>query len=241
MLFRSVIDESEIKKLCNLHVASFEASLQSDMPEMEPGHPIHTLRAENSLADKKAEQLHSIVGQATDDLSFSASHKGLVDAVQDMSGIIRHYERKENQLFPLMETHGLTAPPQVMWAIHDDIRAMFKKSQAALDAKDRENVVAFVSELAVAIRDMIYKEEQILFPMVYETFTDEDWSRVRLGEEEIGFAWVEPGDVWQAPAVSASTVSKEGGDLVSLDAGTLRPEVVNAILKIGRASCRERE
>ena len=40
------------------------------------------------------------------------------------------------------------------------------------------------------IRDMIYKEEHILFPLAIDTLNSEEWERVRNGEEEIGFAWI---------------------------------------------------
>ncbi|MFW5734122.1 MAG: DUF438 domain-containing protein, partial [Oceanidesulfovibrio sp.] len=229
-LVKEGIDESEIKKLCNLHVELFEHSVQSELPEMEPGHPIHTMQAENRVADEKAEQLQQSACQITDDLTFAAARSGLQETVESLAKIIRHYERKENQLFPIMEAHDLTAPPQVMWAIHDDIRAAFKQTRAALEAGDRETAVSLATELAVAIRDLIHKEERILFPMVYETFSDEDWARVRSGEEEIGFAWVEPGDVWKAPSIEGKE-SRQQSCLVSLDAGKLRPEVINAILK----------
>jgi len=223
------IDEMEIRKLCDLHVELFEESLDSDLPDMVPGHPVHTMQAENREADGKAEALFNGAGQAVDELTFSAARPGLLKAVEDLSHIVRHYERKENQLFPLMESQGLTAPPQVMWAIHDDIRGLFKQVRTGLEAGDREAVVPLVTELAVAIRDMIHKEEKILFPMVHDTFTEEDWARVRRGEEEIGFAWVTPGDEWEPVSATERQARRTGA--VSLNAGELRPEVVNAILK----------
>ena len=88
--------------------------------------------------------------------------------------------------------------------------------------------VAAVSELVLAVRDMVFKEERILFPMVYETFSEADWRKVRRGEAEIGFAWVNPGDAW-LPADEAA--SAESGGLVRLDCGRLEPEVLNAVLK----------
>lgn len=224
------IDESEIKKLCNLHVELFESSVDSELPEMVPGHPIHTMQAENREAVKKAERLDEAVEQASDDLTYAAAHQGLQKGVNELSDIIRHYERKENQLFPIMESHGLTAPPQVMWAIHDDIRQLFKQTRTALEIDDRERSLSLVSELSVAIRDLIHKEETIMFPMCFEAFSEEDWGKVRLGEEEIGFAWVVPGDEWQSVNGKIRT-SGVGADLVSLEAGKLRPEVVNAIFK----------
>ena len=225
------VDEAEIKKLCNLHVELFESSLDSELPEMLPGHPLHTLQAENREADKKASVLKDGATRITDDLAFSSARQGLLQHLEDFSEIVRHYERKENQLFPLMEAHGLTAPPQVMWAIHDDIRAMFKQLRSALESDNREVAVPLASELAVAVRDLIYKEEKVLFPMTLETFTEDDWSKVRRGEEEIGFAWIIPGNDWQPQGALSSDSSQYTGNLVQLSAGKLSPEVVDAIFK----------
>ncbi|WP_207265091.1 DUF438 domain-containing protein, partial [Desulfovibrio sp. Huiquan2017] len=224
------IDESEIKRLCNLHVELFESSVDSELPEMAPGHPIHTMQAENREAARKAERLDEAVKQTSDDLTYAAAHQGLQNGVNELADIIRHYERKENQLFPIMESHGLTAPPQVMWAIHDDIRQLFKQTRAELETNDREKSLSLISNLSVAVRDLIHKEETIMFPMCFEAFSEEDWVKVRLGEEEIGFAWVVPGNEWQ-PASDKARASDAGPGLVSLEAGELRPEVVNAILK----------
>ena len=47
-----------------------------------------------------------------------------------------HYLRKENQLFPFLEQHGVEGPSKVMWAIHDDIRALIKQARAAIADDD---------------------------------------------------------------------------------------------------------
>ena len=225
------VPESEIKKLCSLHVELFTAD--ADKPELPPlpeGHPIRTFQAENALAEEKASRLSTILGGIRDELGYSGARNALAQGVGDLSAIVRHYERKENQLFPIMEAHGLTAPPQVMWEIHDDIRALFKDAQAKLAAGGHGPAVAAVSELALAVRDMVFKEERILFPMVWEAFSEEDWRKVRKGEAEIGFAWVDPGEAW-LPAGEGVSAGAPAGGLVRLDCGQLAPEVVNAMLK----------
>ncbi len=224
------IPESEIKKLCNLHVELFTAG--SDAPELPPlpdGHPIRTFQAENALAEEKASNLSTILGGVRDALGYSGARGALKNGVADLAAIIRHYERKENQLFPIMEAHGLTAPPQVMWEIHDDIRAMFKKAQSCLESAEHAPAVEAVSELVLAVRDMVFKEERILLPMVFESFSEEDWRKVRRGEAEIGFAWVDPGDAW-LPAGEATVEGRAAG-LIPLDCGQLEPEAINALLK----------
>jgi len=226
------VPETEIKRLCNLHVELFTAD--SDQPQLPPlpeGHPIHTFQAENAIAEAKAAELLTVVGGIGDERAYSAVRGDLKKGITDLSDIIRHYERKENQLFPVMEAHGLTAPPQVMWEIHDDIRAMFKAALARLDTEDRASVVEAVSELTAAVRDMIFKEDSILFPMVYEAFSEADWIKVRRGEAEIGYAWVDPGQAWLPAAGAPSEERAAARGWIRLDAGQLEPEVINAVLK----------
>jgi DUF438 domain-containing protein len=93
-----------------------------------------------------------------------------------------------------------------MWAIHDDIRGHLKDFRRLLEAKDLDSALRLGRWLATEMADMIYKEEKILFPMSLETLDDADWARVKRGEEEIGYAWIEPGAEW-TPAVLPS----EGG------------------------------
>ncbi len=242
-LVRGGVPETEIKRLCQMHVELFTSGTDApQLPDLPSGHPIHTLRAENREAEARAAKLQEAAGQASDPLSFAAARAGLAAGVADLAQIIRHYERKENQLFPIMERHGLTAPPQVMWEIHDDIRKQFKQAAALLDAGDAD-AAPLVAELCVAVRDMVFKEERVLLPMVWETFDEADWARVRLGEEDIGFSWVTPGTEWTPPPLPAEAGGGAGAGAASggasgaaqgfidLDAGRLSAEVLNAILK----------
>lgn len=226
------IPETEIKKLCDLHVELFTKGIEAaELPPLPKGHPIHTFREENALADEKAETLFKTASAIVDNFGYSAAQSGLKNGVKDLSDIVRHYERKENQLFPIMEAHGLTAPPQVMWEIHDDIRAMFKGVLAKLGTDDHAAAVEAVSELTVAVRDMIFKEERILFPMVHEVFSEQDWFKVRQGEAEIGFSWVDPGDAWMPACEDPDRGNKAVPDGIFLDAGKLTPEVINGVFK----------
>ncbi|MBM3299970.1 MAG: hemerythrin domain-containing protein [Deltaproteobacteria bacterium] len=71
----------------------------------------------------------------------------------------KNLTRKENQLFPILEAYGITAPPEVMWAVHDDIRASIKAAQKSIDQSEAHVAVPAVNEMIPSIRGMIYKEE----------------------------------------------------------------------------------
>lgn len=250
--------EMEIKRLCDVHVAVFRESLdRQPPPESLPGHPIHTFRAENEAAagvlDRLQEAIEALLETPADPSRLEEARRRLAE----MREYERHYRRKENLLFPYLERKGFSGPSTVMWAIHDDIRGGWKALDTLLqegpgdDPEDfRARVVGVFEPLATAIREMFYKEENILFPTALQMLSAEDWLAIRAQEPEIGYAYVEPGDRWPPqglpvapapapppppePKAAAPTPLPETRALASvllhLDTGTLSPEEVNLVL-----------
>ena len=46
------------------------------------------------------------------------------------------------------------------------------------------------------MREMIYKEERILFPTALERLAEEDWLAMHAQEEDFGFSYVTRGSEW---------------------------------------------
>lgn len=116
-----------------------------------------------------------------------------------------------------------------MWALHDDIRAMLRDVRAKVKADTIKPLE--LKTLITMLRDMIYKEEHILFPMTLDTLSDEDWLKVMAGESEIGYSWVEPEKGWQ-PTSAATQVEMMAGKVgsMNLDTGQLTQEQMNLLL-----------
>ena len=231
---QSLIDEGlpeeEVKRLCDVHVEVFRHSLdEQEVPRPPDGHPVHTLMVENRASENIMVEIEALIGEP----STLGEHMAELGALVERLGEIeKHYLRKENQLFPRLEAKGMSGPSQVMWAIHDDIRAVLKKASAQMEEGD-VGVAGTLDELIVTIRDMIYKEENILFPMSMEALTTEDWLKVKEGEEEIGYAWIEPLVDWspkieEAPQVDAAPPA--GEVKAELDVGSLTHEQINLVL-----------
>ncbi len=155
----------DIKRLCDVHVQVFRESLdEQTRPDAPPGHPVHTFRAENAALGEVAERLKCALedlGSPADAAAFGKRKGEVRDLTETLAAVERHYLRKENQLFPLLERYGVTGPTQVMWAIHDDVRRLLKEFGGALDAGDLEGVSGKGAELAQTMIEIIYKEENI--------------------------------------------------------------------------------
>lgn len=233
-LVKEGLPETEIKKMCHLHAALFKNALDGqEVPSMPPGHPVHTFMEENRLAKQLLAELHEElhkVGEEPGETVWSFVVGQLRFLVQELAGIQVHYVRKENQLFPLLEQHDLSAPGKVMWEVHDDIRRQFRSTQELLTGKDRSATRKALMALLEAVDDMIQKEERILYPMTLNVLSEQDWQRCRVGEEEIGYAFdVTPGKEWSVDTLAMVTNEPSSG-LIDLATGKLPPEVIDAML-----------
>ncbi len=211
--------QEEIKRLCDVHVEVFKKSLEKQVvPGLPAGHPVHTYMLENRAAEDIMKELEK------------EEESGLFQVMlEKLAAIETHYVRKENQLFPILEAKGISGPSKVMWSLHDDIRAMLRDVQK----KTKAGVVPETEMKALLhmIRDMIYKEEHIFFPMALESLTEEDWGRVRTGEEEVGYAWVRPEADWKTAGAGPdqrSAADRTGS--VTLDTGLLSTDQINLLL-----------
>lgn len=243
------LPEAEIKRLCSLHVDLFKGALDEAPAVSAPaGHPVRTYMDENAkameLADEiiaQVDRMHRTPGDRTsplDEMAWSFSSRYVKELLEDLGHIEVHYTRKENQLFPLLEENGIEAPPKVMWEVHDDIRGLFKAARAAMENLAATTAALAARDTAEAVKDMVYKEEKVLFPMALESLTEAQWARVRHGEDEIGYAWVTPGDEWTPQAtdltglaVATAASQTHAARLVQLDTGALAPNVLNQMLR----------
>ncbi|MFH1759960.1 MAG: DUF438 domain-containing protein, partial [bacterium] len=117
---QKLIDEGmpheEVKRLCDVHVKVFQEALEAkDTPVAPKGHPVHTLIQENRKTEELIKDMEKQITR---------------EKIAVFEEIDRHYLRKENQLFPLLEKHDISGPSQVMWSLHDDIRAQIKALKA---------------------------------------------------------------------------------------------------------------
>jgi DUF438 domain-containing protein len=217
---QSLIDEGlspdEIKKFCNVHALIFESALaKAGREETSPYHPVYLFKLENREIEKLVDSLKNAAAGAV---------PGLLARLKEIE---KHYERKEQLLFPYLEKHGFMGPSKVMWGKDNEIRDMLR---AAVTAPSGEAVAGLAEE----VLGMIFKEENILFPTALEKLSADEWVEILKESDEIGYTFI------RKPAATDELVQKLQQTLceeavfkdgaIELPTGSLRLEEVLPLL-----------
>ncbi|HBN97089.1 MAG TPA: DUF438 domain-containing protein [Firmicutes bacterium] len=245
---QSLINEGlpveEVQKLCDVHVAVFKDSLDKQKATVDTkatqmdsvGGSLDPLREENKTISQLVLDIQQIITEISDadagsNIEFlltewEGKHKELLDVDQ-------HYSKKENILFPYLERYGISGPPSVMWGTHDDIRASLKEvSQilAHVEAKVASPQLSMeIGNLLLptlnSVSEMVYKEENILFPLCLETFTEDEWKEIRVQLKDPMATMYKKKD-----SIASAALSGLGLPGIDLDVGVLTPEQINLML-----------
>ena len=230
----------EIQYLCDVHAEVFKGSLDEiHHPEQVPGHPIYTFKKENrALEDLMDKEIAASLDLFKEDDSKDNIYK-LLEGINLLWDIDKHYSRKENLIFPYLEKYGVTAPPKVMWGVDDEIRAKIKDVKLELTnyKGNKEVVVEKLNDTLHQIKEMIYKEENILFPMSLETLTEDEWITIYKESEEIGYCLIVPEDEWEYKRIKTQEKEEELVDEVldghiRFENGSLSVEQLRAIFEV---------
>lgn len=244
-LMREGTPLEEVQQLCDLHSALFHGSTIHEQMEEEHakveaaleaqdkkqtvttlvetiGHPLNQMTEENKALNDLIEELRPKVADKT----------ATVDDVNRVRQLSVHYAKKGDLLYPKLKVdYAIGGPSMVMWTVDGDIRDQLgdlaKSSQSVDDWYRR------FDELLTRAQEMIYKEQNILFPICAENFTTQDWYQIYKDtaqyEEIFGvkrIAWPE------ADAALATQTRKSSGDdnTIGLIGGTLTVDQLDAML-----------
>jgi hypothetical protein len=206
----------EIMGMCDLHSQVVRDILveKAGAPP-PPGHPVDTFRRENEALRAQAASLRSALatlapegadGEAPVDPAHHLVCRRLFSGLMDVE---KHYQRKENLLFPFLERHGITGPSTVMWGKDDEARALLGELGNALTESggtvgEWALVARTVAEPALAaVEEMIFKEERILLPMALQTLTATEWGEIFTESPRFGYCLVDPREGYAPPDASS--------------------------------------
>ncbi len=227
---------AEIMSLCNVHANLMGAKVntQTTVADFEqPGHPVHVMKMENLAIRGALDRVERLLVNFLE-TKDSIIEKGLKRQISLLDQFENHYQRKEYAMFPIMEKKGITAPPKVMWGVHDQIRDLYRDFKKALnDGKE-----STLEEFQIArdeMLEMIQKEENILIPMVEQVFHVDDWEEIASQSPDYGYCIVKPEKEWAVKKsfspVKEETQVESDGD-IPLSTGSLSLKELNLILNL---------
>jgi PAS domain S-box-containing protein len=234
------ISREEIQRLCDVHLAVFKEQLEKQKVEEELPSPINILLEEHRLLQQITWKLISLtdkVQKAESPEAVSEELAQLRHFVDELLDAEKHYLREENVLFPVLEKHGITEPPAIMWMEHNQLREKKKQLKRLIENVANMSFPEFkkqLIELANSINNMlnshIFKENNILFPTAQRVVAEQEWIGIRAGFDEIGYCCFTPESLIAKPAGELEELKAVTGYTLQFETGTLTKEEVEAIL-----------
>ncbi|MDO5738254.1 MAG: PAS domain-containing protein [Eubacteriales bacterium] len=172
--------KEDIQQMLKLYQGLYDTS----RPELPFGHPLNNYYAENAELEKLCLAIEDLVQYPV----IKNQWYELYDKLHDYR---IHLARKQNQLYPVLEQKGFDRPSTTMWTLDDFIRDEIKELRELIDT-DEEEFIAQQATLVADLRDLISKEEQVLYPTSLVLIPEAEFEVMKEGDREIGYAWIDP-------------------------------------------------
>jgi DUF438 domain-containing protein len=254
-LLASGVPLQDVQRLCDVHSALFhgttqaekiaaaEAAVAAEMKEDQPkplkrqdggdlkfnelakisGHPLQIFDLENKAIEKQITQLKGALS--------AGSH--ILETLNKVREVAIHYAKKGDLIYPILKgRYGFSGPSDVMWSVDDEIRDELRDlaGEAARDEKAVQSVPWRV-RLSKAIgraEEMIYKENNILFPLCAKSFSEEEWRQIASDMRDYENFLIGDVPVWEE--AESAEPETENADEVTFGSGHLRVDQLEAML-----------
>jgi len=223
----------DVERLCEVHVAvSKEISAREKM--VGPGHPIFILLEEHKYVKDVADEIVRLLPSLSIKEEAEETVGRLAELVEHLKEYNKHKVREENALFPMIEKHGVTQPPAVMWSEHDQQRTLIKKIATLLEqetpmSEKTEELASALRSISEMIISHFYKEENILFSTALKLINEGEWKQIKHSMDDLGYCYFTPSQAI-GTVEEVATIKEVKGTEVTLDTGTLTLEQLEAIL-----------
>jgi DUF438 domain-containing protein len=235
------LPQEEVLKLCDIHSAALKGAIDHSGAKTAPaGHPVHTFIEENRALQweiSSLEKLYNKIAKLNKKENPGEVFKEMQLHFNSLMDVEKHYQRKENLLFPFLEKHKITGPPTVMWGKHDETRELLKGAIETLNAvKDisveeaKTTIELILKPASTAVEEMISKEEEILFPMSLDKLSDAEWYEIYRQSIEIGFCLYDPADTWKPKGIEIKPESSAADGSIQLPSGSFSVTELTTIL-----------
>lgn len=144
-------------------------------------HPLKTYYKENRKLSLLLEELSNC--------KIKNEFKKFLDLFNQVNEVKIHYQRKDRLIFPLMDKYGLQGANWGMLTFQDANQLLLAYLKRKIDSGDFDSIDEDIKITLEELSRMIVSEETHYFPKTLEVFSEEDWKRVRMEENRIGWAF----------------------------------------------------
>ena len=161
----------------------FDGILVSEKLDLPSGHPVKTYLDEISA-------IREVLSKMKVQLGKKFIKNQWLELYDKLGQISIHFSRKQNQLFPALESKGFDKPSKVMWTLDNNTKEIIRKSRGLLEGDKDQEFLKLQEEVMEMVEDMMVKEEEILLPTSMDLLSDEDFVKMRKGDDEIGYCLI---------------------------------------------------
>ena len=237
-LLEEGLPREKLEKLCDVH-ASMIPTFKYEPKDVNeiPSHPVHSFLQENI-------QIRGLLKSIDLELQNQISENNfnnikLLNEINLLYDIEKHFLRKEMLLFPILEHHGFDGPSKVMWGIHDKIRSQLKDLSEKIDKIGLcsfNTIAETFQALSSLIENLLIKEETILYPTSIKMLSETEWKNIYDESLTYGYCLYDPNVEWKIENFNENLLdinfdTKNGivSDLIKFTTGNLSSNQLSLI------------
>ena len=171
--------KEDIQKMLEL----FEDIMDTSRPNLPDDHPIMCYYRENDVLKKILLEIEDLV-------QYPLIKNQWLEVYDRLDQFRIHLSRKQNQLYSMLEKKGFDRPTTTMWTLDNFIRDEIRDARKLLEDDSDDQFIAVQSTIVADVRDLLQKEEAILYPTSLTMINEKEFEEMKSGDREIGFAWI---------------------------------------------------
>ena len=172
--------KEDIQKMIEL----FDEVMDTSRPNLPLNHPIMCYYREN-------DEMRRLMLSIEDLVQYPIIKNQWLELYDQIAAFRTHLSRKQNQLYSILEQKGFDRPTTTMWLLDDFVRDEIRDAKNLIEEDKEEEFLAMQSTIVADVRDLLQKEESVLYPTALAMITPEEFEQMRSGDYEIGFAWID--------------------------------------------------
>lgn len=208
--------KEEIQSMLEL----FEDIIEKKQNNLPEDHPIARYYQENA-------EIRKVLLSIEDLVQYPVIRNQWFELYDKLIQFRKHLSRKQNQLYPVLEKKGFDRPSKVMWTLDDFIRDEISEAKRLIEEGNDEKFIEMQPVIVADVRDLMEKEEKVLYPTSLELISDKEFEYMKEGDAEIGYAIIN---------VKPRDRRDEKSSEVAADTTGLASEVLAVLQKYGVAA-----